>query len=45
MVGRTSVSKIKALKKKKDPVDDLDSYANEEWITFLRMGGFNPDTI
>lgn len=45
LVGRASVSKMKKLKKSKDPYDDSDSEANEDYMTFLIIGGFHPDVV
>lgn len=45
MVGRTSVAKMKNLKKKKKPTEDSGSNTNEDWRTFLRMGGWHANIV
>lgn len=46
VVGRNTLSKMKKLKKKKkDLADDIGSDVEEDWMTFLRMGGFHPNVV
>lgn len=41
LVGRTLVSKMKKLKRNKDPVDDYGSEVNEDSMNYLRRRDFH----